>query len=94
MLRHVSNQVANWFNASRYSLAARPQSAVMLRRASHSSLVAAASLGKCPRVLMNRAQLRREPQHHRSTCYTPAPKPRLPSNGLAELSPLNPSART
>ena len=34
------------------SCVALPHLQVMLRKASHSSLVAASSLGKCPRVLM------------------------------------------
>jgi transposase InsO family protein len=44
--------MANWFIASRQFLAVRPQSAVMLRRASQSSLLATSSVGKCPRDLM------------------------------------------
>jgi len=47
-----SQTTANWFIAERHSLAARPQSAVMVRNASQINLVAASSLGKCPRVLM------------------------------------------
>ncbi len=43
--------MANWFIADFQLFAARPQSAVMLRRASQISLVAASSFGKCPRVL-------------------------------------------
>lgn len=38
--------------SSRHSRTLLPCSAVMLRKASQSSLVAASSLGKCPRVLM------------------------------------------
>ena len=44
--------MANWFIASFQSRLARLQSAVMLRSASQISLLAASSLGKCPRVLM------------------------------------------
>ena len=44
--------IANWFMADFHVGLARFQSAVMLRNASQISLVAAASLGKCPRVLM------------------------------------------
>ena len=47
-----SYSIANWFIADFHSLAARLQSAVMLRSASQMSLLAASSLGKCPRVLM------------------------------------------
>ncbi len=38
--------------ASFQSLAARPQSAAMLRKVSQISLVAVSPLGKCPRVVM------------------------------------------
>ena len=57
--------MANWFIAARHSLAARPQSAVMLRSASQIRLLAASSLGKWPRVLMilrSRAWMRKLPR--------------------------------
>jgi hypothetical protein len=44
--------MANWFIASFQFLEARTHLAVMLRNASQISLLAASSLGKCPRVLM------------------------------------------
>jgi len=44
--------MASWFIASFQSRLARLQLAVMLRSASQISLLAASSLGKCPRVLM------------------------------------------
>ena len=47
-----SYSIANWFIPTFQVLAGRPQSAVMLRKASQISLVADPSLGKCPRVLM------------------------------------------
>ena len=43
---------ATWFMASRHSLAARTLLPSTLRSASQSNLIAASSLGKCPRVLM------------------------------------------
>jgi hypothetical protein len=53
ILTHPSPySIANWFIADFHSLLARFQSAVMLRKASQISLVAASSLGKCPRLLM------------------------------------------
>ncbi len=45
-------RIANWFIAAFQLCAARLQSAVMLRSASHISLLAASSDGKWPRVLM------------------------------------------
>jgi hypothetical protein len=50
-LNRSSYNIANWFVALHYSLAAQPQPAVMWCRASQIGLVAASSLGKCPRVL-------------------------------------------
>lgn len=46
------HNIANWFIAGFHSLLARLQSAVMLRKASQISFVAASSLGKCPWPLM------------------------------------------
>lgn len=47
-----SSGIANSFISSFHSFAARLESAVMLRSASQVALLAASSLGKCPRVLM------------------------------------------
>jgi hypothetical protein len=50
--KRSAERMANWFMASFQSLAARPRSAMMLRKASQISSLAAASPGKWPRLLM------------------------------------------
>src|SRR5271165_6920294 len=51
-MKRSAYSIANWFMASFQWFAALLQSAVILRKANQISLLAASSLGKCPRVLM------------------------------------------
>lgn len=51
-MKRSPESTANRFTAIYHSGVDRTLPAAMLRSASHSSLIAASSLGKCPRVLM------------------------------------------